>query len=78
MELTTAYVIAMPQTHHRPVRVASVGTNALDEALQMHRRFPRCDIYVSPKQPTAWRDGDMAETLIYWVADDKDLKDRSW
>lgn len=77
----TSYVIAMPQAHHRPSRVIKASTNALDAALELHRQFPRCDIYVAPQPPLAWRDGDMAETLIYWVNDDDELKAqhvRSW
>lgn len=78
MANTTSYAIAMPQAHHRPVRVTPVGTNALDAALALHRQFPRCDIYIAPQPPTKWTDGDFEETMIYWVGDDKDLKDRSW
>lgn len=76
-----AFVVVMPQTSPRPVRVIEVGANALVEALAMHRKYPRCDVYVSPKPPLAWTDGDLGETLIYHVNDDKALKaqhTRSW
>ena len=71
------FAIVLSPNNGRTMRIMEAGSNALDAALELHREWPRCDVYLCAAPPATATKADMDAAWSYWPDFDDELK-KSW
>lgn len=68
------FAIALSPHTGKVMRVKPAGTAPLTEALELHRSWPRCDVYLCASPPAIATPADMDDAWCYWPEFDINLR----
>jgi hypothetical protein len=74
------FAIVLSPNTGKTMRVVEVGKYALEEALDLHRTWPHCDVYLCSSPPRIATPDEMDEAWCYWPELDHEPRrwGRSW